>query len=307
MVSVLSGFVVVFAVIAVGYLLGRTGVLGEGAGRSMGLFVYYVATPALLFDRVTHSSAQELFSRNLLITGLSTLLVGLSFAALSFLALRRSRADSLVGMLCASYANAGNLGIPLAAYVLGDAAAAIPLILFQVAFYAPVATTVLDLLTSRNTSLLHNLVISPLKNTMILSAIAGLVVLFTGLPVPSLVEQPISLLAGAAVPVALVVFGMGLAGTRVLQKGEVARRDVWLAVLFKNILHPLVALGVGTAFGLGGHALLTVVVIAALPTAQNVYTYALRFRTAETMARDTGVVSTLVSFPVLVLISVLLV
>lgn len=306
MASVLGGFAVVFAVIAVGYLLGRTGVLGAGAGRSMGLFVYYVATPALLFDRVTHSTVGELFSKNLLITGLSTLFVGLSFAALSYLVLRRSRADSLIGMLAASYANAGNLGIPLAAYVLGDAAAAIPLILFQVAFYAPVTMTALEMASSTSSSLVRNLVLSPMKNTMVLSAIAGLLVLFTGVQLPTLVEQPVTLLAGAAVPVALVVFGMGLSGTRVLQKEKVARRDVWLAVLFKNLLHPLVALGIGSAFGLHGHDLLIVVVMAALPTAQNVYTYALRFRTAETLARDAGVVSTLVSFPVLVAISVLL-
>ena len=47
-------------------------------------------------------------------------------------------------------------------------------------------------------------------------------------------------------------------------------------------------------------------VLGALPTAQNVLTYALRFRTNETLARDTGVVSTLVSFPVLVVVTILL-
>ena len=52
--------------------------------------------------------------------------------------------------------------------------------------------------------------------------------------------------------------------------------------------------------------LVGIVVLGALPTAQNVLTYALRFRTNETLARDTGVVSTLVSFPVLVVVTILL-
>ena len=53
-------------------------------------------------------------------------------------------------------------------------------------------------------------------------------------------------------------------------------------------------------------ALFVLVVLGALPTAQNVLTYALRFRTNLTLARDTGVVSTIVSFPVLALVTVLL-
>lgn len=297
----------VFVVIGVGYAFGRTGALGPGAGRSMGLFVYYAATPALLFDRLIHSDPAELFSTNLLVTALSTLAVGFSFLLVSLFVLRRRAPDAVVGMLASSYANAGNLGIPLAAYVLGDAAAVIPLIMFQVALYAPVATTVLDVLTSKNPSIVRNLVVTPLTNTMILAAIAGLLVTLIGIPVPTFITEPVGMVASAAVPVALVVFGLGLAGTKVLQKGEVARRDVLLAAFWKNVLHPIVAAGIGMAFGLSGTALLTVVVIAALPTAQNVYTYALRFGTAETMARDTGVVSTLASFPVLVAISLLLV
>ena len=306
MADVISGFAVVFVVIAIGWVLARTGVLGDGAQRSMGLFVYYVAIPALLFDRVTNSDPAELFSMNLVVTALSSLTIGIAFFLLSFLILRRRAPDSIIGMLAASYANAGNLGIPLAAYVLGDATAAVPLIMFQVALYAPVSMTILDMLTSKNPSLVRNLVITPLTNTMVLASIAGLLVVFLSLEVPNVIAEPIGMLADSSVPVALIVFGMGLYGTRVLQKGEVERVDVWLAALFKNILHPIVAYFIGLAFGLSGHDLLTVVVIAALPTAQNVYTYALRFRTAENMARDSGVVTTLGSFVVMLAIPVFL-
>lgn len=306
MADVISGFAVVFVVIAIGWVLARTGVLGDGAQRSMGLFVYYVAIPALLFDRVTNSDPAELFSMNLVVTALSSLTIGIAFFLLSFLILRRRAPDSIIGMLAASYANAGNLGIPLAAYVLGDATAAVPLIMFQVALYAPVSMTILDMLTSKNPSLVRNLVKTPLTNTMVLASIAGLLVVFLSLEVPNVIAEPIGMLADSSVPVALIVFGMGLYGTRVLQKGEVERVDVWLAALFKNILHPIVAYFIGLAFGLSGHDLLTVVVIAALPTAQNVYTYALRFRTAENMARDSGVVTTLGSFVVMLAIPVFL-
>ena len=301
------GFAVVFIVIGVGVLLGRTGVLGQGAQRSMGLFVYYVATPALLFDKITETDPAEIFSANFVVISLSALTVGILFFLLMKFMLKRTAGDSIVGMLAASYANAGNLGIPLAAYVLDDFTVVVPVILFQVAFYAPITLTALDMLHNRrSTSLVKNLILTPLSNTMVLAAIAGIAVTLAQLPVPEVIAQPVSMLAGASVPLALVVFGLSLSGARILKKGEVARRDVFLAVAFKNILHPVVALALALAFGMEGSALMAAVVLGALPTAQNVYTYALRFGTNETMARDTGVVSTLVSFPIMVIISVVL-
>lgn len=301
------GFAVVFIVIGVGMMLGRTGVLGEGAQRSMGLFVYYVATPALLFDKITDTDPAEIFSINFVVISVSALIVGFSFFLIMRLILKRTAADAIVGMLASSYANAGNLGIPLAAYVLDDFTVVVPVILFQVAFYAPITMTALEMLHNpRNTSLIKNLIITPLSNTMVLAALAGILISLTPITVPNVLAQPVSMLAGSAVPLALVVFGLSLAHARILKKGEVARRDVFLAVAFKNIVHPIIALFLAMAFGMEGSALMAAVVLGALPTAQNVYTYALRFQTSETMARDTGVVSTILSFPIMVVISVTL-
>ncbi len=301
------GFAVVFIVIGVGMMLGRTGVLGTGAQRSMGLFVYYVATPALLFDKITDTDPAEIFSINFVVISVSALIVGFSFFLIMRLILKRTAADAIVGMLASSYANAGNLGIPLAAYVLDDFTVVVPVILFQVAFYAPITMTALEMLHNpRNTSLIKNLIITPLSNTMVLAALAGILISLTPITVPNVLAQPVSMLAGSAVPLALVVFGLSLAHARILKKGEVARRDVFLAVAFKNIVHPIIALFLAMAFGMEGSALMAAVVLGALPTAQNVYTYALRFQTSETMARDTGVVSTILSFPIMVVISVTL-
>ena len=70
---------------------------------------------------------------------------------------------------------------------------------------------------------------------------------------------------------------------------------------------PVVAWAVGSfVFGLEGIDLFAVTVLAALPTAQNVFTYAQRYETAEIVARDTVFVTTIGSVPVLLLVAVLL-
>ena len=52
--------------------------------------------------------------------------------------------------------------------------------------------------------------------------------------------------------------------------------------------------------------MLTVVLLAALPTAQNVFNYADRYETDVVLARDVVLLTTLVSLPVLLLLSVVL-
>src|SRR5699024_7573886 len=109
MQQVLLGFTVFFLVIGVGVILGRTGALCKGAQRPLGLFVYYVATPELLFDKVTEADPAEIFSANFVVIALSALIVGVLFFLLMRFILHRDTADSIVGMLASSYANAGNL------------------------------------------------------------------------------------------------------------------------------------------------------------------------------------------------------
>lgn len=59
-------------------------------------------------------------------------------------------------------------------------------------------------------------------------------------------------------------------------------------------------------FGLSGHELLAVTVIAALPSAQNIYVIAARYEVGELLARDSIFTSTLLSVPVITLIAGLL-
>ena len=50
----------------------------------------------------------------------------------------------MIGALASSYVNAGNLGLPVAAYVLGDAAFVAPTLLLQLLVLQPTALAALD-------------------------------------------------------------------------------------------------------------------------------------------------------------------
>jgi predicted permease len=83
------------------------------------------------------------------------------------------------------------------------------------------------------------------------------------------------------------------------------RAVVALAVLVRNLLHPLAAWGVGTAVGLDPTALAVVVTMAALPTAVNVTTYATRYGVFDGVAARATVWTTVLCVPVLVTVGAL--
>lgn len=145
----------------------------------------------------------------------------------------------------------------------------------------------------------------PVRNPIILGSAAGLAVTLTGVTVPDVVMEPLRILGGGAVPLMLVAFGISLAGTRLLEAGT-DRRNATLATALKLVGMPLAAWAIGTALGLDGHDLYVVVVLAALPTAQNVLNYADRYRTGQVVARDTIALTTLGALPVMAVIALLL-
>ena len=83
-------------------------------------------------------------------------------------------------------------------------------------------------------------------------------------------------------------------------------REVLAIAVLKLALMPFVAWLVGSTLGLEGPVLLGVVITAALPTAQNIFLHATRYRVGEDVAREAILVTTMCSLPVALLVAVLL-
>lgn len=299
--GVLEGFLVIGVVVAVGYLVGRGDLLGPDATRVLSRAAFFVATPALLFSTLSRADIGAVFSSALVVTVVSSSLACLLFVPVGLLR-RRPAGEVAVGSMASGYVNAGNLGLPIATYVLGDAAAIAPVLLFQLAVLTPVFTTLLDVLPdgsgAERPSLLRTL-LAPLRNPIAVATAAGLIVSATGVALPEPVTAPIGLIADLAVPAMLLAFGISLNGAARPGTGETGV-SLWTAVALKNVLHPALAWAIGALLlGLTGPALLAVVVCAALPTAQNVFGYAVRYDRGVVLARDAALTTTVLSVPVL--------
>lgn len=307
MSGVVSGFTVIFVIIAIGFVLGRRGTLGAEAQTVLSRIVFVVATPALLFDALATSDLSSIFSEHLYVGAATALVVGTVYLVVAKLWLRRAVPELAVGALASSYVNSANLGIPIAVFVLGDASFVAPLMLFQIIVLSPLALTALDLSTMRAGASRWETVSAPFKNPIVIAGAAGLVVAATGWTVPTALLQPIQLLGGASVPGALLAFGLSLQGVRVLQKGSSPRRDVALAATLKIVVQPLLAYTMGRyLMHLDGPDLFAVVVVATLPTAQSVFVYASAYGRGTVLARDAALVTTLAAVPGIGLVAALL-
>jgi malonate transporter len=306
--GVLTGFAIIGVVILVGYLIGRFRLLGPDPRQVqhvLSRIVFFVLSPCLLFTVLAEADVHELFSRVLAVSAISATVAIVLFLVVSRVFWRRPLADAVVGSAASGYVNANNIGLPVAVYVLGNAALSAPVILLQLVVLAPIILTILDITTSGKASV-GRILLQPVRNPLIIASVLGVIVTVSGLKIPTPVLAPFVLIGGAAVPVVLISFGMSLYGQRILEAGT-NRKDVVLASTIKLVVMPIVAWAVGHfVFGLDGTPLFGVVLLAALPTAQNVLNYAQRYERGVTLARDTVFITTVGAVPVLVIAAALL-
>jgi malonate transporter and related proteins len=304
--GVLEGFLTIGSVIGLGALLAHLGVLDDGARVLLSRLSFFVASPALMVTVLGHADVRDVLSGNLAASAAGVLVPALLYVAAARTVWHRDLADTVIGTLCSAYVNAGNLGLPIAAYVLGDAALVAPTLLMQLLVLQPMALAVLDHATSDKRFSVGRALARPLRNPLTVGSILGVLLSVTGVALPGGVRDPLELVGGMAVPSMLIAYGISLRlgprpghGTSLVEIGFLSG--------LKLVVQPVTAYLVARfLLHLDAPGLLAVTVLAALPTAQNIFVHATRYGRGEVVARDTIFVTTILSVPVLVVIAALL-
>jgi len=306
MSGVLAAVTTLVLVALAGHVAGRAGVLHVEDRHALARIVFSVAMPALLFATVAGSDPRDLFSGVLIAHTAGLLAAALLYLVPSLLR-RRGSEETVIGTLSVSYVNVGNLGIPLTGYVLGDVTVVAPVLLLQLLIMSPVAFLVLDGRRHGHSGWPPGWLAGMFRNPLIVATLLGLAVALWDVSVPEFVLHPVELIAGAAVPLALLAYGLSLGASGSALPPSVSPAHVAFVTMLKVVVHPLVAGLVGWGIlGLEGTTLLAATLLAALPTAQNVHAVALRYGSAEPLARAAVLATTVAAVPVLVLASALL-
>jgi malonate transporter len=309
--GVLLGFVTIGAVIGLGILLAHFRILGADSQSLLVRLSFYVASPALMITVLSEADISRVFSANLLASVSSVVVVASVYLLLARLVWRRTAGDTVIGTFATAYVNAGNLGLPIAAYVLGDASFIAPMLLTQLLVLQPVGLAMLDMVTFRGRASINRwqqvlrILSRIVRNPLTVGSLLGLLLSVSGLQLPAVIADPLHLVAGIAVPAMLLAFGVSLRLGPLPGSGE-PPVQVASIVALKLLVQPSCAYLAARLLGLDGLDLLAVTVIAALPTAQNVFTLAVRYNAGIVLARDSIFLSTILSVPVLIVIAALL-
>ncbi|MGW3244520.1 AEC family transporter [Streptomyces sp. NPDC001070] len=300
----MSGFAPIWVLSAAGYAVGRAGLLGPQAESVLGGFVFNVAMPAALFTMVARTPLGTFANASMIAFAAGTALACLLGFAASRWIFGRRLPDQAIGGMAAGYVNSANLGIPVAVQILGDASFVAPVLLFQVLLVTPVILAVLDAGTAgargwRGDNGAARMLLLPLRTPVILGTALGCAVSAAGWRLPVALGHSVGLLGNAGVPTALITLGMSLHG-RPPATGVAIRAEVGAAVVIKTLVQPLAAFAVGSlVLHLPAHQLFAVVILSALPSAQNVFIYARQYQLSTALARDAVMLSTLLSMATL--------
>ena len=302
MLDVLTGFAIIFVVIGVGFLLAQKGVIGKGEARlQLNRIAFWAATPALVFSSVATSDTSAFASPVVAVIAIASVATMSIYWLLSGLFFRRSVPETMAGAAASSYYNSVNIGLPIATYVIGDATFVVPALVLQMAVLSPIIIAGLNA-DGANLRSLASSFVSGITAPVVLAAIAGFAVSASGWQIPAPALAPLEILGGASIPMILMSFGASLKGDGLLSQD---RLPTLTATALKLIAMPALALAAGTALGLSGNELYAALILAALPTAQNVYNYTATYQVGQTVARDTVFLTTFLSLPAMLAIAAL--
>lgn len=267
-----------FAVIALGFFAAKRGWMPDGAVRSLNVFVFNFAMPALVIRAL---AGQDIIAA---LTGPMVpvwVLAGAATFAISMLAMRLLCRGSLAEMAVSGQAgtigNIGFLGLPLMLAAFGDRAAA-PMAVVLIAdltIFIPLCIGLLEWASGKGAS--WKLVMTVAKgvvfNPFVLAIFGGTLLSLAGGKLPPAGDNLLNFLGDAAGATALFSLGVQLAARRV--EGEA--RAISLMIVLKLFLHPLAVLSAALLFGLDPSLTAVLVVVASLPIAGNVFVVAERY------------------------------
>lgn len=280
-----------FALVLAGYVAAQRRLLPLDAIAGLNSFVLFFALPCMLYRFGAGTPIVQLLDATLFLTYLLCALLMVGFAIAISLNARIRWNDAAFGALVAAFPNTGFMGVPLLVALLGNAAAgpAIVTIICDM-----VITTSLCIALSRldgadehgaakaAKSALRGVLTNPMPWAVLLGALASAFEFELIGPV----GKTVGLLADAASPVALFTIGAVLARSQiqVRESGHppILLRDYLPIAVTKLVVHPVLVLLVLLTAQQWGLALerftiVSVVLVAALPSASNVALLSERF------------------------------
>lgn len=287
MMTALTQVVVLYIIVALGFVCHKTGIYTEKASRLTTDLLFYIVTPAMI---IRSFIAIEFSRETLKGLGLSFLAAavfhGIGILLSEILFCKTETNLAAIYKFAAVYGNVGYMVLPLAESLLGN----------EGVFYCSAIVIMFNIL-----SFTHGIIIMTkggeksgisLK-TLILNP--GFIGIAVGLPLfllkidlPQIFSAPLSYVADLQTPIAMLMFGTYLASANI--KKVFSDYRVYVCMAVKLFAMPLLTVLILKLAGFSGMLLAACVLSASAPTANNTVMFAAKFN------KDTALASSVTAF-----------
>ena len=318
--SGLSQMVVFMFVAAVGYLSAKLGYLDAHTKDKLTQLLLNVTLPCMIVASVHGLSASSAGAVVGLSFGMATAQFFLLFAAGALIAtvLRVNRDDRATWIFMTTCTNNGFIGLPVVAAILGDESVIVSSIYIMVlAFFgfsigfmllarseARVALASGDI-TAAQRDIDQAKRSSPWKsivNPSLVGSAIALALFFSGLQLPDVLQDTLSLLGGITGPVAMLVVGAIMAEVQLVDVVREAR--LYPYIIIRQLALPIAFYAGFTALGFGHLPAGVFALMFAMPVGSMAPTFIARFRGNTQLTAKATVLTTIGAFVTIPLIVV---
>ena len=267
--------VLMFVLMLIGVLINKVGFMHTQTSNDLTNILLYIVSPCLIIGAFEQTySAARMKQLMLVCVGIcffyiiEILIAKFSFGRISNINLQRITKYGSI------YSNAGFMGIPLTSALFGNTGV----------FFAVASLAGFNIFSwTHGVSLFKTTKKHPdhwqnfreiIINPNIIAIFVGLVIFLLSFQLPTPVDRVIHYVSSINTPLSMIVIGNSLGNIRISR--QLIDWHLWLAIFFRNLLFPIVAMLILQALTVSGVALDTTVLMAACPTAGLVVLFTLQ-------------------------------
>lgn len=276
----------IFLLMLLGYALKSIKLVDRKVFDGMNKLVFKVFLPVLLFRNIYDTETSQMLDVKLIVFAVVGVLAVFLVGCLVVKPLTPDNSKRGVMLQGFFRSNYSILGIPLVDYVCGTSGLVSLMVAVVVPLFNALAVVSLERFRSGSVSV-GKIAKGVITNPLIIGCLAGMLFLFTGLKLPSVIDKAAGDVAKIATPLAIIVLGASFDFSAL--GGRV--RELLITVAARLVIVPLIAIGAAVLLGFTGEALACIMVIFGSPVAVSSFAMAQQMGGDESLAAQVVVVS----------------
>ncbi len=293
---------IIFLLIGIGFLAAKFGLIGQEGARQLTDLLLIIVIPCVIIMAFQTAFEQSLI-KNMLIAALFAALTHFLGILISRLLFRNSAPERRTMLTYSTvFYNAGFFSLPLLRALLGDAGVLYGSV-FVAVFNLFAWTYGIRLMHGENGAARWKTFLNP----GIIALIIALSLVLLNIKLPVVLKTALTYLTGLHTPLAMIIIGSQFFAFR--EQFTLRDSELWKTVLARNLLVPLLMLGLIYLFAQEKTLFFASVITAAAPTATNTILFATKFKQDVNTAVQAVILTTLLtilSIPLMMSLAMLL-